>query len=168
MLSRGQRKQNQYQLVLGKEQNLKQMKVMMIMPKRKKIGPAPVGVMVKLKQRKGSKKSKAEGLNASDEPSQGSNAQAQTKTTSKVPKPKRSIAPDHAGTLQPKEIIVEIYLWNGDEERANDNGSSGDGGKDWRIDKKRKKDTEWGEGLKDLYKHGNRQGKKTSQKQGII
>ncbi|KAA6372185.1 MAG: hypothetical protein EZS28_032288, partial [Streblomastix strix] len=50
-------------------------------------GFAPGGVQEKPKQGRGSKKSKTEGLNASDE-NQGNNAQAQTKTTSKVPKPK--------------------------------------------------------------------------------
>ncbi|KAA6377749.1 MAG: hypothetical protein EZS28_026727 [Streblomastix strix] len=97
------------------------------------LGPAPVGVLEKLKQRKESKNSKTEGLNASDEPSQGSNAQAQTKSTFKVPKPKRSIAPDRAGTLQPGEVSVEISPWNRQEERADGNGSSGDGRKDWKI-----------------------------------
>ncbi|KAA6394563.1 MAG: hypothetical protein EZS28_009911 [Streblomastix strix] len=51
-------------------------------------GPAPVGVQEKPKRGRGSKKSKPEGLIASEEPSQGNNAQAQTKTTSKVPKTK--------------------------------------------------------------------------------
>ncbi|KAA6354240.1 MAG: hypothetical protein EZS28_050233 [Streblomastix strix] len=51
-------------------------------------GPAPVGVQEKHKKGKGSKKSKTEGLNVSDEQNQGDNAQALTKTTSKVPKPK--------------------------------------------------------------------------------
>ncbi|KAA6389405.1 MAG: hypothetical protein EZS28_015065, partial [Streblomastix strix] len=39
-----------------------------------------------------------------------------------------------AGTLQQREISVEISPWNREEERADDNGSSGEGGKDWRID----------------------------------
>ncbi|KAA6403562.1 MAG: hypothetical protein EZS28_000898 [Streblomastix strix] len=47
---------------------------------------------------------------------------------------RRSIAPDQAGTLQPREISVEISLWNRDEERTDENGTSGDGGKDWRIE----------------------------------
>ncbi|KAA6369759.1 MAG: hypothetical protein EZS28_034713, partial [Streblomastix strix] len=47
---------------------------------------------------------------------------------------RRSIAPDRAGTLQPREISVEISLWNWGEECADDNSSSVDGGKDWRID----------------------------------
>ncbi|KAA6361407.1 MAG: hypothetical protein EZS28_043067, partial [Streblomastix strix] len=97
-------------------------------------GPAAVGVQEKPKKGKGSKKSKTEGLKASDEPSQGSNAQSQTKPISKVPKPKRSIAPDRAGTLQSGEISVEISLWNREEERTGDSGSSRDGGNDWRID----------------------------------
>jgi hypothetical protein len=42
--------------------------------------------------------------------------------------------PDRAGTPQPREISVEISLWNRGEERADDNGSSIEGGKDWRID----------------------------------
>ncbi|KAA6402914.1 MAG: hypothetical protein EZS28_001555 [Streblomastix strix] len=50
-------------------------------------GPALVGVQEKPEQRKRSRKSKTEGLNASEE-SQGSNALTQTKTTSKVPKHK--------------------------------------------------------------------------------
>ncbi|KAA6396006.1 MAG: hypothetical protein EZS28_008464 [Streblomastix strix] len=48
-------------------------------------GPAPVGVQQKFKNGKGSRKSKAEGLSASNEQNQGSNVEAQTKTTSKVP-----------------------------------------------------------------------------------
>ncbi|KAA6374998.1 MAG: hypothetical protein EZS28_029475 [Streblomastix strix] len=52
--------------------------------------PALVEVQEKPKKGRGSKKSKTEGLNASDEQSQGSNDQAQTKSTSKVPKPKVS------------------------------------------------------------------------------
>ncbi|KAA6403687.1 MAG: putative Transposon Ty3-G Gag-Pol polyprotein [Streblomastix strix] len=51
---------------------------------------------------------------------------------------KRSIVPYRAGTLQPRGISVEISLWNRGEERADDNGSSGEGGKDWRIDIYRK------------------------------
>ncbi|KAA6314407.1 MAG: hypothetical protein EZS28_055589, partial [Streblomastix strix] len=47
---------------------------------------------------------------------------------------RRSRIPDRAGTLQPREISVEISLWNRGEERADDNGSSREGGKDWRID----------------------------------
>ncbi|KAA6379316.1 MAG: hypothetical protein EZS28_025154 [Streblomastix strix] len=47
---------------------------------------------------------------------------------------KKSIVPDLAGTLQTREISVEISLWNRGEERADEDGSSGDGGKDWRID----------------------------------
>ncbi|KAA6356894.1 MAG: hypothetical protein EZS28_047578, partial [Streblomastix strix] len=50
-------------------------------------GPSPVGVQEKPKKGRGSKKSKTEGLNASDE-NQGHNAQVQTKTTSKVSKTK--------------------------------------------------------------------------------
>ncbi|KAA6332085.1 MAG: hypothetical protein EZS28_053318, partial [Streblomastix strix] len=98
--------------------------------------PAPAGVQKKPRQREGSKKSKTEGLNTTDEPSQGNNAQAQTKPTSKALKPKviskkgtknlnklhpyqktlmmrgkRSIAPDLAGTLQPREVSVEISPW---------------------------------------------------------
>ncbi|KAA6359510.1 MAG: hypothetical protein EZS28_044963, partial [Streblomastix strix] len=109
-------------------------------------GPALVGVTEKPKRGKGSKKSKTEGLNYSEEQNQGNNVQTQTKTTSKVPKtkaaPKRgrkaaeelSIVPDRAGTLQPREISIEISLWNRGEERADDNGSTREGGKDWRID----------------------------------
>ncbi|KAA6360816.1 MAG: hypothetical protein EZS28_043657, partial [Streblomastix strix] len=52
------------------------------------VGPALVGVQEKPKKGRGSKKAKTEGLNASVEQNQGNNAQAQTKTTSKVPKTK--------------------------------------------------------------------------------
>ncbi|KAA6390252.1 MAG: hypothetical protein EZS28_014218 [Streblomastix strix] len=97
-------------------------------------GPAPVGVWEKPEQGKGCRKSKIECLSASDGQSQSSNVQAQTKTTSKVPKSKRSIAPDLAGALQKREINIEISLWNREEERADEDGSSGDGGKNWRID----------------------------------
>ncbi|KAA6377645.1 MAG: hypothetical protein EZS28_026827, partial [Streblomastix strix] len=41
---------------------------------------------------------------------------------------------DRAGTFQPREICVEISIWNGEEESADEDSSSGDGGKDWRID----------------------------------
>ncbi|KAA6344091.1 MAG: hypothetical protein EZS28_052263, partial [Streblomastix strix] len=47
---------------------------------------------------------------------------------------RNSRIPDRAGTLQPREISVEISLWNRGEERADDIGSSREGGKDWRID----------------------------------
>ncbi|KAA6354711.1 MAG: hypothetical protein EZS28_049762 [Streblomastix strix] len=50
---------------------------------------------------------------------------------------KRSIVPNRTATLQRWEISVEISLQNRGEERADDNGSSGEGGKDWRIDKQR-------------------------------
>ncbi|KAA6366053.1 MAG: hypothetical protein EZS28_038419 [Streblomastix strix] len=42
--------------------------------------------------------------------------------------------PDQAGTLQSREISVQISLWNREEEHADDDGSSGDGGKDQRTD----------------------------------
>ncbi|KAA6396586.1 MAG: hypothetical protein EZS28_007880, partial [Streblomastix strix] len=136
--------------------------------------PAPVEVHEKPKRGKGSKQSKSEGLTTSDEPSQGNNAQAQIKTTSKVPKIKavfkrgkktaeENIVPDRTGTLQPREISVEISLWNRGEERADDNGSSVEGAKDLRIDVQREKRWNWGVGLKDLHKHGNKQGKENSQ-----
>ncbi|KAA6390571.1 MAG: hypothetical protein EZS28_013903 [Streblomastix strix] len=51
-------------------------------------GPTPVGVQEKPKKGKGSKKVKTEGLNAPAEQNQGSNAQDQTNTASKVPKTK--------------------------------------------------------------------------------
>ncbi|KAA6375045.1 MAG: hypothetical protein EZS28_029429 [Streblomastix strix] len=51
-------------------------------------GPAPVGVQEKPKKGKRSKKAKTEGLNASVEQNQGNNAQYQTNTASKVPRPK--------------------------------------------------------------------------------
>ncbi|KAA6374058.1 MAG: hypothetical protein EZS28_030413, partial [Streblomastix strix] len=114
----------------------------------------------KPKKGRGSKKAKTEGLNASVEQNQGNNAKAQTKIASKVPKTKaapqrskkaaeevkpepkktqtmrekRRRIPDRAGTLQTREISVEISVWNRGEERADDNSSSGEGGKDWRID----------------------------------
>ncbi|KAA6389602.1 MAG: hypothetical protein EZS28_014871 [Streblomastix strix] len=47
---------------------------------------------------------------------------------------KRSRIPDRAWKLQPREISVEISLWNRGEERTDDNGSSREGGKDWRFD----------------------------------
>ncbi|KAA6390779.1 MAG: hypothetical protein EZS28_013696, partial [Streblomastix strix] len=47
---------------------------------------------------------------------------------------KRSIAPDQAETPQPRQISVEISLWNRGEERADEDGPSGDEGKDWRND----------------------------------
>ncbi|KAA6392774.1 MAG: hypothetical protein EZS28_011697 [Streblomastix strix] len=56
--------------------------------KNEDAGPALVGVQEEPKKGKGCKKSKTEGMNASDEQNQGSNAHAQTKTTSKVPKTK--------------------------------------------------------------------------------
>ncbi|KAA6356009.1 MAG: hypothetical protein EZS28_048464 [Streblomastix strix] len=93
------------------------------------------------------KNSKIEGQSASNELNQGINAQTQTKTASTVPKPKaapkrgtknaenvkpepktltmrmkRRIAPDLTGTLQPREISVEISLWNRGEERADEDG----------------------------------------------
>ncbi|KAA6352840.1 MAG: hypothetical protein EZS28_051632, partial [Streblomastix strix] len=45
---------------------------------------------------------------------------------------KGSKAPNRAVALQPREISVEISLSNREEERADEDGSSGDGGKDWR------------------------------------
>ncbi|KAA6403172.1 MAG: hypothetical protein EZS28_001298 [Streblomastix strix] len=96
--------------------------------------PAPVGVQEKPKNGKGSKKSKTEGLNISDEQSQGCNTQAQTKTTFKLPKPKsppkRGWRKIRIGTLQTREISVEISFWNREDERADDDGSSGDRRKD--------------------------------------
>ncbi|KAA6367849.1 MAG: hypothetical protein EZS28_036623 [Streblomastix strix] len=110
-------------------------------------GPAPVEVQEKLKQGKRSRKSKTEGLNASDEQEQRSNANAQTKTTFKVPKPKKRVKgsriPDRAGTLQPREISAEISPRNRDKQCADEDGSSGDGGKDRRIDIQRKR--QWNE-----------------------
>ncbi|KAA6397170.1 MAG: hypothetical protein EZS28_007309 [Streblomastix strix] len=50
-----------------------------------------------------------------------------------------SITPDRAGKPQPRDISVEISHWNGEEERADEDGSLGDGGKDWRIDIQREK-----------------------------
>ncbi|KAA6369766.1 MAG: hypothetical protein EZS28_034706, partial [Streblomastix strix] len=51
---------------------------------------------------------------------------------------KGSRAPDGAWTLQSREISVEISLSNRKEERADEDGSSEDRGKDWRIDIQRK------------------------------
>ncbi|KAA6380963.1 MAG: hypothetical protein EZS28_023507 [Streblomastix strix] len=127
--------------------------------------------------KRGSEKSKIEGLSASDQQNQYSNVQAQTKPTSKVPKTqatskkfrenlkrlyviqktltmrvKRSIARDRVGTLQPREISVEISLWNRGKERANDYGSSEGGGKDWRIDIQRER--QWN-GVKDQKIHAS-------------
>ncbi|KAA6371881.1 MAG: hypothetical protein EZS28_032590, partial [Streblomastix strix] len=42
----------------------------------------------------------------------------------------QSRAPDLAGTFQPMQISIEIFLWNREEERADEDCSSGDGGKD--------------------------------------
>ncbi|KAA6378291.1 MAG: hypothetical protein EZS28_026182 [Streblomastix strix] len=39
---------------------------------------------------------------------------------------KRSIAPDRTETLQPREISVEISLWNREEERVDEDGFSRD------------------------------------------
>ncbi|KAA6365602.1 MAG: hypothetical protein EZS28_038871 [Streblomastix strix] len=109
------------------------------------IGPAQVGVHEKPKKGKESKKIKpTEGLIVSNEPSQGSNDQIQIQTASTFPKTKatpkkkarkkqnrlnsnqkplikkikRSISADLKGTLQPREISVEISLWNREQERA--------------------------------------------------
>ncbi|KAA6386911.1 MAG: hypothetical protein EZS28_017561, partial [Streblomastix strix] len=127
-------------------------------------GPAPVGVQEKPKKGKGSRKSKTESLSASCDPSKGSNAQIQTKQLPQFqnlrlrPKKarenptrlnlnqiiltmrmKKSIVHDRARTLQSREISDEISLWNKEEERADEDSSSGDGGKDLRIDIQRKR-----------------------------
>ncbi|KAA6365484.1 MAG: hypothetical protein EZS28_038991 [Streblomastix strix] len=47
---------------------------------------------------------------------------------------KESVAPDRAGILQPREISVEISLWNREKERADQESSSRDRVKDQRID----------------------------------
>ncbi|KAA6359642.1 MAG: hypothetical protein EZS28_044831 [Streblomastix strix] len=110
-------------------------------------GPVPIGEQEKPKKSKGSRKTKIECLNASDEPSQRNNAKTQTKTASTVPKPKAAPkrgrkkanrAPDRTGTLQPRGISVETSFQNSEEKRADEDCSSGDGGKDWRIDIQRK------------------------------
>ncbi|KAA6365928.1 MAG: hypothetical protein EZS28_038547 [Streblomastix strix] len=76
-------------------------------------GPAPVEIQEKPKQGRGSKKSKTEGLNASDEQCHCRNAQAQTKPTSKVPKstdaPKRS-------RKNAEKVISEPKTFNGENE----------------------------------------------------
>ncbi|KAA6364940.1 MAG: hypothetical protein EZS28_039533 [Streblomastix strix] len=55
-----------------------------------------------------------------------------------------SRAPDRTGTLQPNEINVEISHRNRKEERTDEDGNSGDGGKNWRNDIQRK--GEWNGG----------------------
>ncbi|KAA6363040.1 MAG: hypothetical protein EZS28_041434 [Streblomastix strix] len=51
-------------------------------------GPVPSEVQEKPKKGRGSKKAKTDGLNALVEQNQGNNAQDQTNTASKTPKPK--------------------------------------------------------------------------------
>ncbi|KAA6363353.1 MAG: hypothetical protein EZS28_041121 [Streblomastix strix] len=46
----------------------------------------------------------------------------------------KKIAIDQAGTLQSWETSVEISLWNREEERADEDGSSGDARRDQRIE----------------------------------
>ncbi|KAA6388650.1 MAG: hypothetical protein EZS28_015822 [Streblomastix strix] len=98
--------------------------------------PGQIEVQEKPKKGRGSKKSKTEAA-----PKRGKKTAEEVK-----PEPKtltmrvnRSIFLNRAGTLQSREISVEISLWNGGEERADDNGSSGQGEKDWRIDIQREK-----------------------------
>ncbi|KAA6370549.1 MAG: hypothetical protein EZS28_033925, partial [Streblomastix strix] len=74
---------------------------------------APVGVQEKPKKGKGSKKSKTEGLNVSDEQSQGSNAKAQTKTTSKLPKPK---SPPKRGREKVEQVKPDLKNSNDEDE----------------------------------------------------
>ncbi|KAA6364258.1 MAG: hypothetical protein EZS28_040216 [Streblomastix strix] len=76
-------------------------------------GLALVGVQVKLKKGRGSKKSKIEGLSASNESSQGSNAQAQTKTAFAGPKPK--VTPK-GGTKKTKWDIPEANNSNDEDD----------------------------------------------------
>ncbi|KAA6380253.1 MAG: hypothetical protein EZS28_024223 [Streblomastix strix] len=61
---------------------------------------------------------------------------------------KKSRAPDLAGTLQPREISVEISYWNREEKRIDEGGYSEDGGKNWRIDIQRKREWNWRENKK--------------------
>ncbi|KAA6396805.1 MAG: hypothetical protein EZS28_007667 [Streblomastix strix] len=143
-------------------------------------GPAPVGVQEKFKKRKASRKTKIERLSATNEPCKGSNAQTQTQIASTVPKPKVtpkkkvekkpnkldlfqkilmmrmkwSRAPDRPGILQLWKISVEISLWNREKERTDEDGFTGDGGKDWKISAQRKEEVNRGE-QKDLYMHKN-------------
>ncbi|KAA6377613.1 MAG: hypothetical protein EZS28_026862 [Streblomastix strix] len=74
-------------------------------------GPAPVRVQEKPKKGRGSKKAKTEGLNASVEQNQGNNAQDQTNTASKVPKPnvvsKRGKKAAEEVKLEPKNFNEE-------------------------------------------------------------
>ncbi|KAA6371479.1 MAG: hypothetical protein EZS28_032996, partial [Streblomastix strix] len=65
-------------------------------------GPAPVGAQEKPKKKKGSRKTKIESLNVSNESSQRSNAQTQTQTTSTVPKSK--IAPKKKAGKKPIQV----------------------------------------------------------------
>ncbi|KAA6328443.1 MAG: hypothetical protein EZS28_053717 [Streblomastix strix] len=76
-------------------------------------GPVPVGVQVMSKQRKGNKKTKVEGLDASIESSQGSNAQAQIKTASTAPKPKVTFK---KGTQKPKQAKPEPKNFNDEDD----------------------------------------------------
>ncbi|KAA6400243.1 MAG: hypothetical protein EZS28_004222, partial [Streblomastix strix] len=80
-------------------------------------GPAPVGVQEKPKRGKESKKVKPEGLTASEEPSQGNNAQAQTKTTSKVPKTKTT---SKKSTKKAQQVIPEPKNYNNEGEGEQD------------------------------------------------
>ncbi|KAA6399251.1 MAG: hypothetical protein EZS28_005225 [Streblomastix strix] len=77
------------------------------------IGPAQVGVQEKPKKGKVSKKTKIAGLNTSYEPSQGSNAQTQTKISLAVPQPK--VTPKK-GTKKPKQVKSELKNSNDDED----------------------------------------------------
>ncbi|KAA6355969.1 MAG: hypothetical protein EZS28_048505 [Streblomastix strix] len=110
--------------------------------------PAPVGVQVKSKNGKGSKMTKIERLIASYDEGKGSSAQIQIQTASTVPNPNfapkrgrkkqnRGLEPligqGHYNQGKPREISVEISLQNRGEERADEDSSSGDEGKDWQI-----------------------------------
>ncbi|KAA6362881.1 MAG: putative Transposon Ty3-G Gag-Pol polyprotein, partial [Streblomastix strix] len=156
-----QRLQSEYKLIALVQENLgtqpqnNQGLNALSQKEKDNLGPAPVGVQEKHKQRKRSKNSKTEGLNASDEPNYSAMPKIKQNQLPKfqnlrlLPKNvrknlnmlhqyqkiltmrvKRSIAPDRAGTLQPREVSVEISPWNREEERVDDNGSSGDGRND--------------------------------------
>ncbi|KAA6368583.1 MAG: hypothetical protein EZS28_035891, partial [Streblomastix strix] len=100
--------------------------------------PAPIGVQGKSKRGRTSKKAKAEGLSAPAIQNQGSNAQEQTPKT-----PKTKAAPKR-GTLQPREISVEISSWNREDEIADEDNFQGDGERIEELIKQR--DEQWSEG----------------------
>ncbi|KAA6365666.1 MAG: putative reverse transcriptase, partial [Streblomastix strix] len=103
-------------------------------------GPAPIGVQEKSKKRESKaimpKNKLPKLLNPKLLPKEVRKQLKRQNPNQKTLKKrvKGSRIPDLAGTLQPREISVEISHWNRGEERADDNCSSGERGKDWRID----------------------------------